>query len=112
MSLIDSLRREENELYRFACENAGNEYLDRDWKEEREGFYQDYTCKECIYEYGFDSLYELEDKLELLWKDKNYAEKLAKMYSVAAYRRKPDIQEETIDTSRSDFELPEFIYTF
>lgn len=112
MSLIDYFDGEQKRIYSWACESDGTDYLQQDWKEDKNSYFEHFDNAQNIHVYGFDSLRDLINQLDDLWKDEKCMKEILRVCAVSAYRNKPERQTKQSDSGVESMEIPEFVYVF
>lgn len=115
MSLIEDFDEENKRIYSWACESDGSDYLQQDWQEDKDSYFEQFDNVQNIHEYGFCSLNDLIKQLDDLWEGEKCMKEILRVCAVSAYRNKPKKQaEQSESTSRGKeiLEIPEFVYVF
>lgn len=115
MSLIDDFDGEQKRIYRWASERVGTDYLQQDWQEERDSYFEPFHNEQNVHRYGFGSLNDLIKQLDSLWEDEKYMRDILRVCAVSAYRNKPEKETEqsgSVPRDKGTGEIPDFIYVF
>lgn len=119
MEKADKNEREKTFLYEYAIKNASDRQF-MTIEQERESYFlkrdEDLDKKPYLKIYGFETLPELMEELDLMWETEDFPELLRKTIGVAAMKNKTTDEktaayEKKIKTKDED-RLPEFIYNF
>lgn len=112
---MDRNEREKNMLREWAEKN-NSAYQFPKIEKDKDSYFIERQETSYIREYGFETLPELFQELNILWKDEKSMEQINKVVGVAALKNKPseDIQKQVQEEDADEMKdmLPEFIYNF
>ncbi|MDE6052965.1 MAG: hypothetical protein K2G55_04200 [Lachnospiraceae bacterium] len=79
---------------------------------EKDSYYVLQNKHEYLMEYGFETIPQLKEMLDRLWKNEQYMQDIEKTVLAAAIMKKPKLEENVYAERDAHGHMPEFIYSF